>query len=35
VSWTSSIGPGGTLASITRTTARPVQVSEIQAVETE
>ncbi len=35
VSWTSSIGPGGTLASITRTTARPVQVGEIQAVETE
>lgn len=35
VSWTSSIGPGGSLANITRTASRPVQVGEIQAVETE
>lgn len=35
VSWTSNIGPGGSLARITRSASRPVQVGEIQAVETE
>jgi hypothetical protein len=35
VSWTSSVGPGGSLARITRSASRTVQVGEIQAVETE
>jgi len=35
VSWTSSIGPGGSLAPITRSASRAVQVGEIQAIETE
>ena len=35
VSWTSSIGPGGSLARITRSASRAVQVGEIQAVETQ
>lgn len=35
VSWSSSIGPGGTLAPITRSVSRPVRVGEIQAIETE
>lgn len=35
VSWTSSIGPGGTLPSITRSASREVEVGEIQAVETQ
>lgn len=34
VSWTSSIGRGGTLAGIARSASRTVQVGEIQAVET-
>jgi hypothetical protein len=35
VSWTSSIGPGGSLARITRSASQAVQVGEIQAVETQ
>lgn len=35
VSWTSSIGPGGSLAPITRSTSTEVEVGEIQAIETE
>ena len=34
VAWSSSTGAGGTLAGITRTASRPVEVGEIQAVET-
>lgn len=34
VSWTASTGAGGALPSITRTASRPVEVGEIQAVET-
>ncbi len=35
VSWTSTIGSGGTLAPLTRSVSRPVQVGEIQAIETQ
>ncbi len=35
VSWSSSIGPGGSLAPITRSVSAPVRVGEIQAIETE
>jgi len=35
VSWTSSIGPGGSLPGITRSATRAVEVGEIQAVETQ
>jgi len=35
VSWTSNIGPGGSLAGITRSGTRAVEVGEIQAVETQ
>ncbi len=35
VSWSSSIGPGGSLAPITRSVSTPVRVGEIQAIETE
>lgn len=35
VSWTSSVGPGGSLAPITRSASTAVQVGEIQAIETE
>lgn len=35
VSWSSTIGSGGTLAPVTRSVSRPVQVGEIQAIETE
>ena len=35
ISWTSSIGPGGGLAPITRSASTAVQVGEIQAIETE
>lgn len=34
VSWTSNTGVGGTLADISRSASRPVQVGEVQAVET-
>lgn len=34
VAWTSSVGAGGPLPGITRTASRPVEVGEIQAVET-
>jgi hypothetical protein len=34
VSWTSNTGAGGTLADISRSTSRQVQVGEVQAVET-
>lgn len=33
VTWTSNVGPGGTLAGVTRTASRPVRVGEIQALE--
>jgi hypothetical protein len=35
ITWTSSVGAGGTLAPIDRTASRDVEVGEIQAVETE
>ena len=35
VSWSSSIGPEGSLAPITRSASTPVRVGEIQAIETE
>ncbi len=35
VTWTSSVGAGGSLPTITRTVSRAVQVGEIQAIETE
>jgi hypothetical protein len=35
VSWTSNAGAGGTLPSVSRSAARPVEVGEIQAVETQ
>ncbi len=35
VSWSSSIGSGGTLAPVTRSVSRPVRVGEIQAIETD
>lgn len=35
VTWTSSAGPGGRLARITRSAARAVEVGEIQAIETQ
>lgn len=35
VTWTSSTGPGGRLARITRSAARAVEVGEIQAIETQ
>ncbi|MGH9164837.1 MAG: hypothetical protein ACRDZW_04895 [Acidimicrobiales bacterium] len=35
VSWTSNTGAGGSLARITRSTSRAVQVGEIQAIETQ
>lgn len=33
VTWTSNVGPGGTLAGVTRTASRPLRVGEIQAIE--
>ncbi len=35
VSWSSSIGSGGTLAPVTSSVSRPVRVGEIQAIETD
>ncbi len=35
VSWSSTIGPGGSLAPVTRSVSRSVRVGEIQAIETE
>lgn len=35
VTWTSSIGQGGSLGTVTRTSSRPIEVGEIQAIETE